>query len=538
MKVCEICGRVAYYNCAQCGKPICDSHVEKCTRCGGWFCPEHIKRAGGKYVCKKCLSSRVMTYLGVAAILILIAGSTIFVLPKVMDRLEITDGELTFEPDVDGKTVKMVLTLMYENESGSTIEITNVSFRDETIKKLFKMEYLETQKIEKDQKGQLTILFPNIPYEEAGAIKDETCIIYWKKVYKGREESTKFSFSIAEVSPYPVNLLELVCRPDEIREEDTFSVEVEVEVLEKIPKESTPLTLVVEIVENDMVTAPEHERVLEFGRRSYEFEFYAQNKGTVTLEFRVVAKDQTEWGEKKSLQVTIKRRDKVRLSSVKLVDENEEDLEFPLYFSEKGKPRYTHGLTFAVEGTGEQVIVLVYFDVPYNDFDGVVLKSPVNMTMNQLKGQFNEHDGVFIVIKNLEERKEFFLEFKNPTFLEFNYFQETVGVALIKIDEETSPLCDTIRRLTSREIAQSTYDLICSASQGEGYQYCSKEFAITFEKKVVPTPTPPPPLLTPTPTPSPTPSPFLRSPQSIVLSYVSFFIFLVSYLFLRRGGIL
>lgn len=541
MKVCEICGRIAYYDCAECGRTLCDSHVEKCSKCERWFCSKHIKFVGGKHVCRKCLSSRVILYAGVSAVIIFVVIGMAFAIPRILDRLMVTGGDLEFNPDQDGQNVVMGLTLTYRNKSGSTLEIVNVSFDDEIIQKSFRMEFLENRQIEKNQSGELTILFQNISYEEAKDINRGVGTVYWKKSYMGRQESTKFSFKIGEIPEYPVIVGEIRLSSEEIKVRDPFAVEIVVEVLENMPEESRPLTLEMKIADENIVRPAESStggKLLEIGRKDYRFDFMAHLEGTTTITFRVVAKDGVVWADEKNLSVLVGKHDTVKLSGVRLTDENGNPLEsnvsgeYLMYFSKEGQ-RYRHRLTFVIEGRGTEIIVLVYFDVPYSEFSGITVIEPTTMRKYSMKGQFEGHvHGLFFIIPNLEGKIEFQLVFDNPTFKELGGSGETLGVALVKIGDEKSSMHDMIEQSTNRTISSSRYDLNCPQEIGDGYQYCFKEFAIKFEKE--------PESPEPSPTGTETERPGLSggSPKSILLFYASFLTFLLTYISLRRGGML
>jgi hypothetical protein len=557
LKVCEICGRVAYYDCAECGKSVCDSHVEKCSKCGRWFCSEHIKLVRGRYVCKKCLSSRIIPYLGVSAVIIFLVCGMIFVVPRFMHRLEITQGGLNLQPDADSETVQMILMLTYRNKSGSALEITNVSFKDEIINSLFKLEYLEKTKIEKDQvTSKLKIVFPNISYEKVQEIKNTSGTLFWKKVYMKKEESTNFSFNKNEIR-YPVLLGIPEIPSGEIKEGDMFVVTIEVEILESIPEKCKPLDLIVKIEDENVVTIPEREKRLVIGKESYKFEFMANSSGNTLLKFGVRAADGIFWNEEKekmrTLPVAVSTYNEIWLSGIKLVDINGKPLELDTngeytikYSKDEQCPRY--GLIFAVEGTGKQIIVFIHFD-PL--LEKVNLKTPDNISGFKLNGEFGTHEnGLFFIISGLDGKEEFWWEFE-PPFGKTEDFHQTLGVALIKITDETSPSCKVINKSIGRDMGKSMYnfnynrmlnfDPGCFVTQ-DGNECCGREFMIRFKKEPEPEPeqTLPPRTSTPTPTPSPTPSPssLLLASPSIFLFFASFTLFLLSCRSFREGGIL
>lgn len=551
MKVCEICGRVAYYDCAECSKSICDSHVEKCSKCGRWFCSEHIKLVRGRYVCKKCLSSRIIPYLGVAAVIIFFVCGMIFVVPRFMHRLEITNGGLTLQPDIDSETVQMTLALTYRNKSGSALEITNVSFKDEIINSLFKLEYLEKTKIEKDQViNELKIVFPNISYEKAHEIKNTSGTLFWKKVYMKKEESTNFSFTKNDIR-YPVVLGIQEIPSGEIKEGDTFVVTIEVEILESIPEKCKPLHLVVNIVDENIVKILESEKRLVIGKESYKFEFMANSSGNTLLKFGVRAADGIFWNEEeekmRTVPVAVSTYNEIWLYGVKLVDVNGKPLELDTngeytikYSKDEQCPRY--GLNFAVEGIGKQIIIFIYFD-PL--LENVNLKTPGNISEFKLNGEFGTREnGLFFIISDLDGKEEFWWEFE-PPFGKTEDFHQTLGVALIKITDETSPSCKVINKSIGRDMGKSMYnfkyarmlnfDPGCFVTQDDN-ECCGREFMIRFEKEPEPEQTIPP--RTSTPTPTPTPSSLLLASPSIFLFFASFTLFLLSCRSFREGGIL
>lgn len=538
MKVCEMCGRIAYYDCAKCGKSVCDSHVEKCSKCGRWFCPRHITRIRGRYVCIKCLFSQVIICVGIVAI-ILIVGM-IFIPSKMEGNLEIPEANLTFDPNTDGKTVGMVLLLNY-NYDGNPLKIVDMSFSDKNMLGFFSQESLKETTIEEGS-GELKVLeILNIPYEEAQKITGNTGILYWKEGDKEKRRSTEFSFKIEEIL-YPVILGEPTLSSKEIKENEEFKANIKVTILDKIPPESMPLRLVMKTVTEKLT--PEREKELHIGENECSFDFEGFPDDSVTLVFRVVAGDgsETQWGEEKVLEITIKRRDRIGLSKVYITDNDRQiwvssDKKYKMFFS-KEEQEYKHWLTFSINGKGENILVLIYFDVNYTEFEGIRWgQKSLDITMNSWRGEFDgkHRKGVFFIIPELEKPREFCVEFDNPSSEKFdNPFEEVLGVALIKINSTESPLCKAITESTNLEIATSTYDLTCVlVMQGDGYTYCKKHFTIRFEKEEEP----PEPTLEPTREPSPPPPPG-GGGKSFLLVYVSFFIFMLSYIFLRKGGIL
>ena len=536
MKVCEKCGRIAYYNCAECDKPFCDSHVEKCTKCGRWFCPDHVRLIGGKYVCRKCLSSRVSAYVGVVAVLIFLVCGALYVLPGMRSGLVMTGGDLVLGPWVDAESVTMVLRLNYEYKSEASFEITDVSFDDDTIRSLFKMENLKRS--EGDEDSYFEIVFPKISSELAQKIRDDAGRVYWKKGYRGKQETAEFSFKIGEIPRFPVLMGDPTPSSVEVKEGEVVAIAVEVEILEDLP-EGISLTLAVEAGSRNVKIVSESQWQLKKGKNECEFSFRFPVEDRTVLKFKVLADDNmTQWGEKQ-VPVTVSRRDRIWLSEITLVNQdgnpwNAENGEYVMEFSTEEEQRPSYGLSFSAEGTGEQIVIFVYFDCSFND---VTLRKPQNIGMFQLDGQFGEHDnGLFLVISDLKEKKPFWLEFRNPTFDQTEDFQQTVGVALIRIADATSLSCSTIANSMGRSFSESTYEFMhdsmqnmsCSPEQN-GYESCSKAFVVKFKKKDKPA----------SPSPTPTGEPDREgSSQNALLAYAFLFIFLLIYLLIRRGGIL
>ncbi len=549
MKVCEICGRIAYYDCAQCSRSVCDSHAEKCSKCGRWFCPKHIKQVGGEYVCSKCLSSRVTMYVAlVAAVAVLLVG-LIIVFGEIGRGLKTPDGELTYEWNPDAKTVNLILRLQYTNKSNTPVVITDVRFNDETLQSFYQAEYLEKKEIKKNESRELEIRFPEVPYETAQNITVDTGTLYWEKVPAG-EGNTDFSFAIDDIE-FPVVLESPKLKDEEIKEKHFFEVEIEVEVLDKIPKASRPLYLILDADDEKIVDLIEPRKELKLGRNSYLFKVEALEDGSTELTFRVVAVDEVLWGEKK-LPISIGSWGQVELSYAELVDGEGNPLKpengkYEMFFSTE-EQTYRHWLTFSVSGRGEDVIVLVYFDFDYQISGGIRLIEPPYEKLNHWQGLFNgeERKGVLFVIPQLVGQEKFSLEFDNPAYeMIGNPLEKVLGVALIKITDENNPFQSKISQLTRKDIAASAYDLGCDSERRIGYEYCKKELTMKFEKKkeeVEPTPkespTEEPEESTQTATPSSLPFSSPGPGKSIFLSYIIFFFLLLSYLSLRRGGIL
>lgn len=526
MKVCEICGRIAYYECAQCSRSVCDSHAEKCSKCGRWFCPKHIKQVGGEYVCSKCLSSRVMMYVAlVAAVAVLLVG-LIIVFGEIGRGLKTSDEELTCDWNTDAKTVNLILRMQFTNKSNTPVVITDVRFNDETLQSLYLPEYLKKKEIQKDGSGELEIRFPEVPYETAQNITADTGTLYWEKVPAG-EGDTDFSFTIDDIK-FPVVLEPPQPKDEEVKEKHFFEVQIEVEILDTVPEASMPLYLMLD-ADKKMVKPVESKKELKLGRNLYLFKVEALEDGSTTLTFKAVAKDEngTLWGEKE-LMVTIEPWGQVELSKIELVDGEGNPLtpengKYEMFFSTK-EQTYQHWLTFSVSGRGKDVVVLVYFDFDYQSNGGIRLKGHPYKELNHWQGDFNgrERKGVLFTIPQLAGQQKFYLEFDNPTYeMIGNPLEEVLGVALIKITGENNPFQNTIKP-AGKDIAASAYDLGCDSERGAEYEYCKEELIVKFGEK--------PKIVKPEPEEKPE--------RSIFLSYIIFFFLLLSYLSLRRGGIL
>lgn len=449
-----------------------------------------------------------MTYAAVACVgAIILLGAVM--IPGAFPQVEIKSGSLEFPPNNDAQTVKPRLVLDYAFGSESDPIFDDVKFDDGILNSHFQMQ---NSKVDVKE-NTIIITLEDIPYEEARKVVQTTGVIRWMRYDGGKKESLEFSFKIGPVE-YPVKVTVMSEHPQEIKEEKDFEIEVKVDILDSFPHESLPLTLEA-VAGNENVKCTENSVPLA-ETTTHRFKFRALKEGNSKIIFNVTG------GENKTLwctevkTISVLKLNKVRLTDVRLEVEEDSRNYWPgeevlLNFSTSDE-EYTHCLYFSVKGSGRRIIIIVYYEVPYENFSSLVMEKSLveNRTFH---GFLDSPYGRLFVIDSLTGTKEIAVRFTNPkSEIDYEKEKEVLRVALIRTMEENCLGTDFAKHI-------SDYELNCpSPHDGGCYQYCYEEFTLQFQK---------------------------ASSQNseedddidIVLGYIGFLTFLLSYIILRRGGI-